>query len=168
MSEEKTVVTRKTTPKASTTSKKTVAKKVVSRVASQTPSASEKPSVAESTGSAPARPRPLTPGQSASKPAPVKKVAATATSSTRSRGSSAARGTDTSTPASEKPAGGQSISLKLLANATPEERLHMIQEAAYYRAEKRNFAPGHEIDDWKDAEREIDELLTNAKRISGH
>ncbi|QVL49677.1 MAG: DUF2934 domain-containing protein [Thiocapsa sp.] len=43
----------------------------------------------------------------------------------------------------------------------------MIHEAAYYRAEKRRFAPGHEVEDWAEAEREIDELLANAKRISG-
>lgn len=35
----------------------------------------------------------------------------------------------------------------------------MIQEAAYYRAEKRGFAPGNEAQDWADAEREIDALL---------
>ncbi len=31
----------------------------------------------------------------------------------------------------------------------------MIAEAAYYRAEKRGFAPGHETRDWLDAENEI-------------
>jgi hypothetical protein len=31
----------------------------------------------------------------------------------------------------------------------------MIREAAYYRAEKRGFAPGHEFLDWLEAEREI-------------
>ena len=28
----------------------------------------------------------------------------------------------------------------------------MIAEAAYYRAEKRGFAPGHDLDDWLEAE----------------
>jgi hypothetical protein len=32
----------------------------------------------------------------------------------------------------------------------------MIAEAAYFRALERNFAPGMEIDDWLEAEREID------------
>ena len=32
-----------------------------------------------------------------------------------------------------------------------------IAEAAYWRAERRGFAPGHELDDWLSAEREIDE-----------
>jgi hypothetical protein len=31
----------------------------------------------------------------------------------------------------------------------------MIAERAYYRAEKRGFVPGHELEDWLVAEREI-------------
>lgn len=31
----------------------------------------------------------------------------------------------------------------------------MISEAAYYRAEKRGFAPGLEADDWLQAETEV-------------
>ena len=31
----------------------------------------------------------------------------------------------------------------------------MIEEAAYYRAEKRGFLPGLETEDWCDAEREV-------------
>jgi hypothetical protein len=30
-----------------------------------------------------------------------------------------------------------------------------IAECAYYKAENRDFAPGHEIDDWLEAEREF-------------
>ncbi|HEY8507133.1 MAG TPA: DUF2934 domain-containing protein [Steroidobacteraceae bacterium] len=33
--------------------------------------------------------------------------------------------------------------------------------AAYFRAERRGFAPGHELDDWLAAEREIDQLITS-------
>lgn len=58
-------------------------------------------------------------------------------------------------------------SLHQLASATPEKRLKMIEEAAYYRAEKRNFAPGHEAEDWALAEREIDELIARAKSMTG-
>jgi len=32
----------------------------------------------------------------------------------------------------------------------------LIATAAYYRAEKRGFAPGHETEDWLAAEREVD------------
>ena len=35
-------------------------------------------------------------------------------------------------------------------------RAELIAVAAYFRAEKRNFSPGGEIDDWLAAEREID------------
>ncbi len=35
----------------------------------------------------------------------------------------------------------------------------MIAEAAYLRAERRGFAPGHEHEDWLAAEAEVDGLL---------
>lgn len=38
-----------------------------------------------------------------------------------------------------------------------ESREARIAEAAYWRAERRGFTPGHELDDWLTAEREIDE-----------
>ena len=41
----------------------------------------------------------------------------------------------------------------------PEQRSALIAEAAYYRAEKRGFAPGHETQDWLAAEAEVDALL---------
>jgi len=41
----------------------------------------------------------------------------------------------------------------------PEQRAALIAEAAYFRAEKRGFAPGHETDDWLAAEAEVDALL---------
>lgn len=40
-----------------------------------------------------------------------------------------------------------------------EERMRLIAEAAYYKAEKRDFAQGSEIGDWIEAEAEIDALL---------
>lgn len=46
--------------------------------------------------------------------------------------------------------------------ATPDpaiERRRMIAEAAYYRAQERNFHPGSELDDWLRAERDIDARL---------
>ncbi len=39
-------------------------------------------------------------------------------------------------------------------------RLQRIREAAYRKAEERGFAPGHELDDWLEAEREVDEAST--------
>lgn len=37
-----------------------------------------------------------------------------------------------------------------------EERHRYIAEAAYFKAEKRGFAPGHEEQDWREAESEFD------------
>jgi len=39
----------------------------------------------------------------------------------------------------------------------------MIREAAYFRAEQRAFAPGNELADWCDAEREIDAALARRR-----
>jgi hypothetical protein len=44
-------------------------------------------------------------------------------------------------------------------SVTPEQRYMMICEAAYYRAERRGFSPENEIQDWLDAEAEINRLL---------
>ena len=41
----------------------------------------------------------------------------------------------------------------------PEAKWLMIAEAAYYSAEKRGFEPGHELEDWLEAQARI-ELLT--------
>lgn len=38
-----------------------------------------------------------------------------------------------------------------------ESREARIAEAAYWRAERRGFAPGSELDDWLSAEKEIDQ-----------
>jgi len=37
-----------------------------------------------------------------------------------------------------------------------ENREARIAERAYWRAERRGFEPGHELEDWLNAEREID------------
>jgi hypothetical protein len=39
---------------------------------------------------------------------------------------------------------------------SPSDRYRMISVFAYYKAEKRGFAPGHMWDDWLAAEREVD------------
>lgn len=45
----------------------------------------------------------------------------------------------------------QSMTLSAEADA----RLREIQEAAYYKSQRRGFVPGHEMDDWLEAEREV-------------
>ena len=44
---------------------------------------------------------------------------------------------------------------------TPEDRQRMIAEAAYYRAQQRGFSEGDPVDDWQQAEQEIDNALPN-------
>jgi hypothetical protein len=47
---------------------------------------------------------------------------------------------------------------------SPTELYEMIREAAYYRAEKRGFAPGLEAEDWAQAEVEV---LQRVRRANG-
>ncbi len=44
-----------------------------------------------------------------------------------------------------------------------EERRAMIARAAYFRAESRGFAPGHELEDWAAAEAEVDRELAKSR-----
>jgi hypothetical protein len=43
----------------------------------------------------------------------------------------------------------------------PDRRRALIAQAAYFRAERRHFAPGHEAADWLAAESEVDTALTS-------
>jgi hypothetical protein len=47
-----------------------------------------------------------------------------------------------------------------------EQRLALIAEAAYFRAERRGFAGGSELEDWLQAEVEVDGWLANQASIS--
>lgn len=68
------------------------------------------------------------------------------------------------------PVGATATTTNSIDSAAPavdsEQRRGMIAEAAYYRAEQRGFAPGHELDDWCAAEIEVDAVLTQASRRS--
>jgi hypothetical protein len=44
-------------------------------------------------------------------------------------------------------------------NLMGEDRQRLIAEAAYFRAERRGFQPGAELEDWLAAEIEIEALL---------
>ena len=41
------------------------------------------------------------------------------------------------------------------ADVSAGELRKLISEAAYYRAKQRGFAPGHELEDWIQAEAEV-------------
>jgi hypothetical protein len=47
-----------------------------------------------------------------------------------------------------------------------QQRQLLIKEAAYFQAEKRGFAPGHEQADWLAAERHVDEMLNNMQQAA--
>jgi hypothetical protein len=50
---------------------------------------------------------------------------------------------------------GLAASPQASGNPNPQFLQRMIEEAAYYRAEKRGFAPGNDFLDWLEAEREV-------------
>jgi hypothetical protein len=41
------------------------------------------------------------------------------------------------------------------AKLSPEEVYRLIQESAYFKAKQRGFQPGHEVQDWIEAEAEV-------------
>ena len=49
------------------------------------------------------------------------------------------------------------------ASVSPEDRAQMIARGAYFRAERRGFRPGRELDDWLESEAEIDRVLQDAR-----
>jgi hypothetical protein len=57
-----------------------------------------------------------------------------------------------------------SIVTRTAAFIEPDERRARIAECAYYRAARRGFDPGHELEDWLTAEAEIDRMLTGAEQ----
>jgi hypothetical protein len=46
-----------------------------------------------------------------------------------------------------------------ITEVSNEEKYRLIAEAAYFRSEKRNFAPGYELEDWLAAETELETQL---------
>ena len=42
---------------------------------------------------------------------------------------------------------------------SPEEVYNLIAESAYFKAKARGFAPGHEVQDWIEAEQEVRQRL---------
>lgn len=56
--------------------------------------------------------------------------------------------------ASLRPADGK-VTGNTGAKLSPEEVYRLIQESAYFKAKERGFAPGHEVQDWIEAEAEV-------------
>lgn len=51
--------------------------------------------------------------------------------------------------------------------ASEVERRNMIEIAAYQRAGRRHFEPGHELEDWLAAEADVDNRLASVRRLTG-
>jgi hypothetical protein len=48
------------------------------------------------------------------------------------------------------------------------ERRKMIADAAYFRAQSRDFESGHEVEDWLEAEAEVDRKLAENRIHPGY
>ena len=52
----------------------------------------------------------------------------------------------------------------ITSDADREARRRRVAEAAYYRAQQRGFAPGGEVDDWLEAEKEIESSESGSEK----
>lgn len=178
MAEPKKIVTKKTQTKKSepgatvTTkadaqtsmappvSKKTASKKAAAKksVAKKAPAAvPAKPIVTKKAPAAPAVTQKVVTKKATARPALAKKVVPQG---------SVVRNTPSKkvvskkvAPTINKPLEERPVTLQPVTQVSDDERQKMIADAAYYRAEKRNFAPGHEQEDWDAAVAEVDAML---------
>jgi hypothetical protein len=92
------------------------------------------------------------------KPAPKAKLAAKPEPVTKAKPAPQAVPKSAPKTVAAKPARSPA---KKPASVPLEQRRHYIEMAAYYIAERRNFAPGNPLEDWVQAEAEIDRLLAD-------
>lgn len=184
MAEDKKIVTKKTAAKAAATTKKVAAKATTTGAGTEpvkppvgakktvAKPATPKPAAAPAAQPAPA-PKPATasPAPRMSSPPPAKKTVSRKTVAKKAPAPAASPAptpaASRAAPSPQPPLEEKPVSFQQLGKVTPEQRLDMIREAAYYRAEKRDFAPGNDAEDWAEAEREIDELIAKAQKIYG-
>jgi hypothetical protein len=69
-----------------------------------------------------------------------------------------------STALAEKTALAESLEHTHGWHRSAEERHALIAETAYFLAERRHFAPGHELDDWLAAEEQVNLRLYGEAR----
>jgi hypothetical protein len=55
----------------------------------------------------------------------------------------------------------QPFAENVVSGVDPEVRYRMISEAAYRRYSERGYVDGYDLEDWLDAEIEVDHLLLN-------
>lgn len=98
----------------------------------------------------------------------IRKTTKAVTKTSTTRKAAAAEGETGGTPAAKKPAArkkpapvpGSGNAVQL----SPEERSRYVSEAAYFIAERRGFAAGSDVEDWLQAESEIDHMLAGTTR----
>ena len=96
-----------------------------------------------------AKPKPAAKTKLAAKPEPAAKVKASPK-------------TAPAKAAPKKAAAVRSRAKKTAAVST-EQRKYYVEVAAYHIAERRGFAPGNPLEDWVQAEAEIDRLLAEGR-----
>ena len=79
----------------------------------------------------------------------------------KSSGRSARRASATHSASPERRA--NAVIARAAAAVTGDQRQSMIAEAAYYLALQRNFEPGHEVQDWLVAEKQIEAALARGR-----
>jgi hypothetical protein len=105
----------------------------------------------------PAKPAPAAtakakPAVKAASKVPVKAATKAATKA-------APKATAKAAPIASAPKSTAGSRAKKAAGVSAEQRRNYIEVAAFYIAERRGFAPGNLLDDWVQAEAEIDRLL---------
>jgi hypothetical protein len=94
------------------------------------------------------------------KPAPKAKVAVKPAPAPKPKPAPKAAPKSTPKDSAAKPARARA---KKIGGVPAEQRRHYIEMAAYYIAERRGFAPGNPLEDWVQAEAEIDRLLVEGR-----
>ena len=88
----------------------------------------------------------------------TRKAAPKAKGTTAKKAAPAAKKTAVKSSRSTKPASEPKAGTPV--TISHEERWRMIAIAAYHKAERRGFTPGHEVADWLAAEQEISAVLS--------
>jgi len=65
------------------------------------------------------------------------------------------RNASAATPKPDSNKSAKPVASSARDQASAEELRQLIAEAAYYRAKQRGFEPGHELEDWVQAESEV-------------
>lgn len=94
-----------------------------------------------------------------------RRPAGTSSSQSSSRPSQSDTGAPESTRTSQETGREEVPEVRLLGSLYPlPSREERIAIAAYWRAAKRQFEPGHELDDWLEAEQEIERESDKGQR----